>query len=55
MLTESSEATSIASSIYKGYAENGRRYQTIQEGEYWVPSDEKQVRDQSHIICSGAR
>lgn len=35
--------TSITSSIYQGYIENGRRYQTTHEGEYLVPSDEKQV------------
>lgn len=40
--TEKSETTSIASSIYAGYVENGRRYQTVREGEYWGPSDEKQ-------------
>lgn len=39
-----SDTTSIASRIYAGYMENGRRYQTTREGEYWGPSDEKQVR-----------
>lgn len=37
------DTTSITSSIYQGYIENGRRYQTTREGEYLVPSDEKQV------------
>ena len=41
--TDTSDTTSLASSIYKGYVENGRRYQTTREGEYWGPSDEKQV------------
>lgn len=41
--TEYSDTTSITSSIYKGYIENGRRYQVVREGEYWGPSDEKQV------------
>lgn len=34
--------TSIASSIYAGYVENGRRYQTLRDGEYFMPSDERQ-------------
>ena len=38
-----SERTSIASSIFQGIIENGRRYQTVREGEYWGPSDEKQL------------
>ena len=39
-----SDTTSISSSIYAGYIENGRRYQSTREGgEYWGPSDEKQV------------
>lgn len=38
-----SETTSFASSIFKGIIENGRRYQTVREGEYWGPSDEKQL------------
>lgn len=29
--------------MYAGHMENGRRYQTKREGEYWGPSDEKQV------------
>ena len=36
------DTTSIASSIYKGHLENGRRWQVVREGEYWGPSDEKQ-------------
>lgn len=40
--TDNSDTTSIASSIYAGHVENGRRYQTVREGEYWGPSDEKQ-------------
>lgn len=38
-----SDSTSIASSVYAGFIENGRRYQNVSEGEYWGPSDEKQV------------
>lgn len=41
--TDESDSTSIASSMYAGYLENGRRYQTKREGEYWGPSDERQV------------
>ena len=41
--TDSSDTTSISSSIYAGYMENGRKYQTVREGEYWGPSDEKQM------------
>lgn len=41
--TDKSDTTSVSSSIYEGYIENGRRYQTKREGEYWGPSDEKQV------------
>ena len=29
--------------MYAGHMENGRRYQTKREGEYWGPSDDKQV------------
>ena len=39
------ESGSVSSSIYAGYLANGRRYQTTREGEYWIPSDEKQVND----------
>ena len=28
--------------MYKGYIENGRRYQTVREDKYWGPSDEQQ-------------
>ena len=41
--TDSSDTTSVSSSMFEGYLENGRRYQTKREGEYWGPSDEKQV------------
>lgn len=37
-----SETISIASDLYKGFMENGRRYQTLRNGEYFSPSDEKQ-------------
>ena len=41
--TDNTDTTSVASSIYAGFMENGRRYQTVREGDYWGPSDEKQV------------
>lgn len=46
------DSTSISSSIYAGYVENGRRYQTTREGEYWGPSDEKQFEsmEAAHIV-----
>ncbi|KAJ5153940.1 uncharacterized protein N7500_009379 [Penicillium coprophilum] len=37
-----SETTSIASSIAKGRLENGRRYQSMKEDDYWSPSDDQQ-------------
>lgn len=48
----SSGTTSIASSIYAGYVENGRRYQNVREGQYWGPSDEKQFENMeaAHIV-----
>lgn len=44
--------TSITSFIYAGLVENGRRYQTKREGEYWGPSDEKQWESMNaaHIV-----
>lgn len=48
----SSETTSISSSIYRGVIQNGRRYQSLKEGEYWGPSDEKQFSsmETQHIM-----
>ncbi|KAI9839173.1 MAG: hypothetical protein M1819_003166 [Sarea resinae] len=37
-----SETTSVTSSIYRGMWENGRKYQTLRQDEYWGPSDDKQ-------------
>ncbi|KAJ5547566.1 hypothetical protein N7513_004800 [Penicillium frequentans] len=37
-----SETTSITSAIAKGRFENGRRYQSIKEDDYWGPSDDQQ-------------
>ncbi|KAH8694893.1 S-adenosyl-L-methionine-dependent methyltransferase [Talaromyces proteolyticus] len=37
-----SETTSVTSSIYRGLTENGRRYQSYRDHDYWGPSDEKQ-------------
>ncbi|OBT62535.1 hypothetical protein VE03_07387 [Pseudogymnoascus sp. 23342-1-I1] len=47
-----SETTSIASSMYRGYIENGRRYQTVKEGTYWGPSDEQQFEtfEAGHLV-----
>ncbi|KAJ5178538.1 uncharacterized protein N7500_001237 [Penicillium coprophilum] len=36
-----SETTSITSSIYHGLIENGRRYQTLSDREYLIPSDDQ--------------
>lgn len=36
-----SETTSIAS-VYRGYFENGRRYQSLRDEDYFLPTDEKQ-------------
>lgn len=38
----------MTSSIYKGVIENGRRYQTLKEGEYWGPSDEQQFESMAN-------
>lgn len=40
--------------MYAGYIENGRRYQTKREGEYWGPSDEKQFESMqaAHLLCT---
>ncbi|KFY28414.1 hypothetical protein V493_02946 [Pseudogymnoascus sp. VKM F-4281 (FW-2241)] len=47
-----SETTSIASSMYRGYIENGRRYQTVREDSYWGPSDEQQFEtfEAGHLV-----
>lgn len=44
-----SDTTSISSSMYAGYVENGRRYQTMREGAYFVPSDEKQFEAEHSV------
>ncbi|KAJ5557369.1 hypothetical protein N7513_002958 [Penicillium frequentans] len=36
-----SETTSIGSSIYRGLMENGRRYQSLRNKEYLIPSDDQ--------------
>jgi hypothetical protein len=38
--------------MYRGYIENGRRYQTVREGEYWGPSDEQQFEtmEAGHLL-----
>ncbi|CAG7953918.1 unnamed protein product [Penicillium salamii] len=47
-----SETTTIRSSIYQGFVENGRRYQTL-KGESFVPSDEQQFEtyEAGHITA----
>lgn len=40
--TSQSDWTSVTSSIYKGVIENGRRYQSLKQGEYWSPADDQQ-------------
>ncbi|RDW73348.1 hypothetical protein BP6252_07255 [Coleophoma cylindrospora] len=47
-----SDTTSLASSIVKGRLENGRKYQSLREGEYWGPSDDKQFETMalSHLM-----
>ncbi|CAI7622909.1 unnamed protein product [Penicillium manginii] len=37
-----SETTSVASDLYRGFLENGRRYQTLRNAEYFSPADEQQ-------------
>lgn len=47
-------STSVTSAIYRGYVENGRRYQTTKEGpgQYFVPSDERQFdsMEAAHLL-----
>lgn len=52
-VTDNSDSTSIASFMYAGYVENGRRYQIKRKGEYWGPSDEKQFQSMqaAHLLC----
>lgn len=38
-----SETTSIATDLYMGFSENGRRYQTLRSSEYFSPADEQQL------------
>ncbi|KAJ6071209.1 hypothetical protein N7499_009223 [Penicillium canescens] len=48
-----SETTSLASTIYRGVFENGRRYQVVKEGRSWCPSDEQQWEslEAGHLIA----
>ncbi|KXG51842.1 uncharacterized protein PGRI_092350 [Penicillium griseofulvum] len=48
-----SETTSLASCVYRGVFENGRRYQTVREGASWCPSDEQQFEslEAAHLLC----
>lgn len=49
-----SETTSLSSTLYRGYIEHGRRYQTLREGQYWGPSDEQQFEtmEAGHVLYS---
>ncbi|KAJ5984330.1 hypothetical protein N7481_006429 [Penicillium waksmanii] len=46
------ETTSIKSSIYRGLMENGRRYQSLRNKEYCLPSDEQQFEayEAGHLV-----
>ena len=46
------DTTSIASSIFRGLIENGRRYQTVRDGEYLQPSDDQQYESfkAGHVV-----
>ncbi|KAJ5171958.1 hypothetical protein N7492_004551 [Penicillium capsulatum] len=48
-----SQTESLASKIYRGVIENGRRYQAIREGKYWAPADERQFEslEAGHLVC----
>ncbi|KAJ6088106.1 hypothetical protein N7499_004288 [Penicillium canescens] len=48
-----SETTSIGSSIYRGLMENGRRYQTLRNKDYILPSDERQFEayEAGHLVA----
>ena len=48
-----SETTSIASDFYRGFMENGRRYQTLKNSEYFSPADEQQFEtyETGHIAA----
>ncbi|KAJ5585144.1 uncharacterized protein N7459_004944 [Penicillium hispanicum] len=46
------ETASIGSSIYRGFMQNGRRYQSLRDKEYCVPSDEQQFEtyEAGHLV-----
>ncbi|KAJ5291454.1 hypothetical protein N7478_000705 [Penicillium angulare] len=48
-----SETTSIASDLYKGFMENGRRCQALRSSGYFSPADEKQfeTREMGHLAA----
>jgi len=48
-----SETTSVGSSIYRGLMENGRRYQTLRNKDYILPSDERQFEayEAGHLVA----
>ncbi|KAJ5102429.1 hypothetical protein NUU61_004651 [Penicillium alfredii] len=47
-----SETTSIGSSIYRGLMDNGRRYQSLRNKEYILPSDEQmfETYEAGHLV-----
>ncbi|CAG8148345.1 unnamed protein product [Penicillium salamii] len=47
-----SETTSIGSSLYRGLLDNGRRYQSLSNKEYCIPSDELQFEtyEAGHLV-----
>ena len=49
---DASDTTSVKSSIYRGYIENGRRYQSTNDGGYLIAADDKQweVESLTHLI-----
>lgn len=49
---DASDTTSVKSSIYRGYIENGRRYQSTNNGGYLIAADDKQweVESLTHLI-----
>ena len=49
---DSSETQSVTSTIYRGYVENGRKYQTLRKDKYWGPSDERQLEtmEAGHVV-----
>ncbi len=49
-----SVTTSVTSSHYRGYLENGRKYQLLMEDGYLIPTDEQQFEclEARHLWCN---